>query len=316
VSWRSWIVFALRRARRLVIGLAVVVMASFLMIHLVPGDPARRLAGISAPPSYVQELRRSLHLDEPFSTQFARYLRGVASLDFGRSFDTQQRVSDLLRQRMWNTAKLALPALFIMLFVAVPVGLAAAAASYRRRRAVESLFLAVTAGVGAIPEFLAGTFLAYLIALRLGWLPVAGAVGWQSAILPVATLSLAPSALLARIVRVQALHVLQQDYMKTARSKRLPWHLVYFRHALPNVLTAALTVGGLLFAALLGGAVVVENVFAWPGLGTAIVRAIIARDYPVVEGVTVILGAAVLVINLTVDVVIALVDPRTALREG
>jgi len=172
----------------------------------------------------------------------------------------------------------------------------------------------VTSVGGALPEFLASTFLAFVFAIWLRWLPVAGADERAAIVLPALAISLRPISVLSRIVRVETLNVLAQDYMRTARSKRLPPRLLYLRHALPNVLTAALTIGGLLFTGLLGGAVIVENVFAWPGLGTAVVQAVLNRDYPVIQGVILMLGMAVVLVNTLVDILLGVVDPRSIIR--
>jgi len=147
-------------------------------------------------------------------------------------------------------------------------------------------------------------------------LPVGGGEGWESLVLPTLAISLRPIAIIARIVRVETLNVLALDYMRTARSKRLPARVLYLRHALPNVLTAALTVGGLLFAGLIGGAVVVENVFARPGLGTALTNAVLARDYPLIQGIILFLGVMVVFVNAIVDLSLALVDPRSLTKDG
>jgi peptide/nickel transport system permease protein len=169
--------------------------------------------------------------------------------------------------------------------------------------------------IGALPEYLAGTFLAFVFAVWLRLLPVAGDAGWSSLVLPALAIALRPSAVLARIVRVETLNVLAQDYMRTARSKRLPVRLIYLRHTLPNVTTAALSIGGLLFAGLIGGAVVVENVFARPGLGTALVSAVMNRDYPVIQGLILMIGVAVAFVNLMVDVLQGILDPRSLTRQ-
>lgn len=170
--------------------------------------------------------------------------------------------------------------------------------------------------LGAIPEFLLAVGLVYVFATSLGWLPVAGRDGASSLVLPVLALSLGPAAVLARIVRVEMLAVLDADFIRTARAKRLPARLVYFRHALPNALTATLTLGGLMLSAMVAGTVLVENVFAWPGLGSTIVSSILAKDYPAVQGVVLVYGVGVLLVNLAVDTALAVLDPRSALRES
>jgi peptide/nickel transport system permease protein len=167
-----------------------------------------------------------------------------------------------------------------------------------------------------VPEFLTATFLAYLFAVRLGWLPVAGADSWNNYLLPALAIAIGPVAALARLTRVETVRVLSREYMVTARSKRLPPRLLYMRHALPNLLTAALTIGGMIFAALLGGTVIVENIFAWPGLGTAALNAILAKDYPTIQAILLLLGTIVLVVNTAVDGLLALVDPRSAILDA
>jgi peptide/nickel transport system permease protein len=152
--------------------------------------------------------------------------------------------------------------------------------------------------------------------VRLGWVPVAGQSGPASYVLPVMALALGPAAVLARIVRVETLTVLQADFIRTARAKRLPDRLVLARHALPNALTATLTLGGLMLSSLVVGTVLVESVFAWPGLGSSMVASIVGRDYPVAQGVVLVYGAGVLLVNLLVDVALALLDPRSTIREG
>jgi peptide/nickel transport system permease protein len=155
------------------------------------------------------------------------------------------------------------------------------------------------------------TFLAFLFAVKLGWLPAAGSSQASSIVLPALAVGLAPAALLMRVVRVETIKVLNQDYIRFARSKRLPARLLYHRHVLPNVLTAALTIGGLLFSTLIGGAVIIENVFAWPGLGTAVVSAVLARDYPVIQGTLLFLGLAVVSINTGIDILTRAINPAS-----
>jgi peptide/nickel transport system permease protein len=170
--------------------------------------------------------------------------------------------------------------------------------------------------LAAIPEFLLAVGLVYVFGVHLGWVPVAGRSGPDSYVLPVVSLAVGPAAVLARIVRVETLAVLQADYIRTARAKRLPDRLIYLRHALPNALTATLTMAGLLLSSMVAGTVLVENVFAWPGLGSTIVGSILAKDYPVVQGVVLVYGAGVLVVNLAVDVALGLLDPRSTIKES
>jgi peptide/nickel transport system permease protein len=204
-------------------------------------------------------------------------------------------------------------AVVIVMVISVPVGILFGAFTRESRHPrAEVTFTGITSVLGALPEFLAATFLAFIFAVWLQLLPVAGADGWQALILPVAAIGIRPVAILTRIVRVETLNILASDFIRTARGKRLPDWLVYARHTLPNVLTAALTVGGLLFAGIIGGAVVVESVFVRPGLGSALVQSVLAGDYPVVQGVVLILGVTVVIVNALVDLLLAAIDPRTA----
>ena len=207
--------------------------------------------------------------------------------------------------------------LALVLALSVPAGMFAGAFTREgRHRRAEVGFTAATSVIGSLPEYLAGTFLAFFFAVLFRLLPVAGSEGWQSLVLPALAMSLRPIAILARLVRVETLNVLAMDYMRTARSKRLPARLVYWRHVLPNVVTAALTIGGILFAGLIGSAVVVENVFARPGLGTTLVNAVLGRDYPIIQGIILVLGFTVVTVNATVDILLAIVDPRSMSRQA
>jgi len=307
--------FLLRRAGSLGIVLAALLFASFLIVRLIPGDPARTIAGLDASQEDVQRIRVALGLDKPLLVQFATYARRAVRLDFGHSFVTNEPVTTLIGDRLPKTVQLAAVALLLVMVLSVPLGMAAGAFTREgRHRRAEVMFAAVTSAGGALPEFLASTFLAFVFAVWLRWLPVAGSDERLAIVLPAVAISLRPIAVLARIVRVETLNVLAQDYIRTARSKRLPARLLYLRHTLPNVLTAALTIGGLLFTGLLGGAVIVENVFAWPGLGTAVVQGVLSRDYPVIQGVILMLGIAVVLVNTLVDVLLGLVDPRSVIR--
>lgn len=291
--------------------LAALVVASFLLVALAPGDPARRIAGLDASAQQVAQLRRDLGLDEPLPQRFVAHVAGLARGDLGRSWATREPVARVIADRLAKTVWLAATAVAAMLAVAVPLGLAVAGLTAGgRRRWLDLGFTAVTSALGALPGLLVATVLAYVFALQLRWLPVAGASSWQAVILPAAAIALRPLCELARIVRVETLGVLAADYIRTARAKRLGKLRLYARHVLPNVLTAALTLGGLIFAHLIGGAVVIENIFAWPGLGTALVQAVIARDFPVVQGVVLLLGAVVILVNAGVDAALALLDPR------
>ncbi|MCW2529769.1 MAG: binding-protein-dependent transport system inner rane component [Pseudonocardiales bacterium] len=312
-----WLVFAVRRGRRLVVSLWLLVTASFLMIHLTPGDPVRATLGATAPQDLVDARRRALGLDEPLWTQYAHYLRNLLQGHLGTSLANDVPVSQTIGDRLPATLEIAVSAFLLTVLVSVPLGVGMAALTRGgRRRGAELAFTSMSVVVAAIPDFLVAVGLVFVFGVRLGWVPVAGRSGLDSYILPVVSLALLPTAILARIVRVEMLTALQADYIRTARAKRLGPLRVYLRHALPNAVTTSLTLGGLLLGALIAGTVLVENVMAWPGLGTTIVSSILSKDYPVVQGIVIVYGVGVLLINLAVDIGLAMLDPRSAIRES
>ncbi|MGH4031329.1 ABC transporter permease [Actinomycetota bacterium Odt1-20B] len=317
-AWRGnrWPLFALRRSARLAVSLWALVTAAFLMIHLIPGDPVRAALGMTASPEMVAARRTELGLDDPLWQQYLHFLGGLFSGDLGSSTVSGQPVAQTIGERLPATLQLASLAFLLALAVAVPLGTAMAALTRGgRRRGAELTFTSVSVFLAVVPEFLLAVVLAYVFAVRLGWFPVAGREGPGSYVLPVLALAIGPASVLARIGRVEMLSVLGQDYVRTARAKRLPSRRVYVRHALPGALTATLTLGGLLLSAMVAGTVLVENVFAWPGLGSTIVQSILQKDYPLVQGIVLVYGAGVLVVNLLVDVALAVLDPRSAIRE-
>jgi peptide/nickel transport system permease protein len=310
-----WVRFLVRRAISLVLILVGLACASFAMVRLIPGDPARAVVGTAGTIDEVAQIRHNLGLDLPLQQQFLDYWVNLLHGDLGTSFAFHISVTELISQRIGYSLQLAGLSLLVILALAVPIGMVAAALTREgRHRKGELAFTSATSVLGALPEYLAGTFLAFIFAVTLRLLPVGGVEGWESLVLPTAAISIRPIAIVARIVRVEALNVLAMDYIRTARSKRLPARLIYLRHALPNVLTAALTVAGLLFASIVGSAVVVENVFARPGIGTALISAVLSRDYPVIQGTVLVLGVGVVVINAIVDILIATLDPRSLTR--
>lgn len=312
-----WPSFAARRLARFAVSLWALVTAAFLMIHLVPGDPVRAALGMTAPAELVRAKRLELGLDDPLWVQYGRYLRGVFTGDFGTSMASGQPVTQVIGDRLPATLQLAIPAFAVVVAIAIPVGVVFAVLTRGgRRRGTELAFTSVSAFLAAVPEFLAAVALVALFAVVLGWFPVAGSDSVSAYVLPVAALVTVPSAVLARMLRVELLAVLGADFVRTARAKRLPARLVYVRHALPNALTATLTLGGLMLTGLVAGTVLVENVFAWPGLGSTIVQSILQKDYPLVQGIVLVYGVGVLLVNLLVDVVLGLLDPRSAIREA
>ena len=311
-----WVRFGGRRLGRLLISLWVLVTASFAMIHLIPGDPVRGALGPTAPAELVEARRQALGLDQPLLTQYLDYLQGLVTGDLGTSLSSRLPVADVVAQRLPATLTLAVLAFVAAVVVAIPLGVAMGVLTRRGHgRRTELAFTTTSIVVATIPDFLIGVALVYVFGVRLGWLPVAGDDTAAAYVLPVFSLAIGPAAILARIVRVEMAGVLEADFVRTARAKRLPTRTVYLGHALPNAVTAALTMCGLLLSAMVAGTVLVENVFAWPGLGSTIVRSILTKDYPVVQAIVLVYGVGVLVVNTVVDVALARLDPRSLIRE-
>lgn len=295
----------------------VLLVASFAMVHLIPGDPVRAALGPTAPAALVRERRAELGLDESLWQQFLTYVGNLLNGNLGVSFVSQQPVSEIIGARLLSTLELALLATLVALVIAIPVGIAMAIRTEGgRNHGSELSFTTATGTLAAIPDYVLGVGLIVVFAVQLEWLPPAGKTGVASYVLPVAVLALAPAAALARMVRVESMRELGKDYIRMARAKRLPPRRLYISHLLPNALTATLTVGGLLLSSLIAGTVIVESIFAWPGLGARIVESIIDKDYPVAQAAILVYGAVVLLVNLVVDLALAVVDPRSTIREA
>ncbi|NUR88945.1 MAG: ABC transporter permease [Nonomuraea sp.] len=309
-----------RRVLRFLLSMLLLVTATFAMVHVIPGDPVRAALGVTASPELVAARTHELGLDLPLWQQYLRHLRGVLTGDLGTSLASGLPVAQTIADRLPYTALLALVAFALVMVIAVPLGMATAVWTRGgRRRSGELLFTAVSGFFAVVPDFLLAVSLTVVFAVVFPLLPVAdvtGVSGPSFYVLPALSLAIGPAAALARIVRVEALGVLSADYLRTARAKKLPARLLYLRHALPNLLTGALTIGGLLMSGLIAGSVLVENVFAWPGLGSALVEGIRGKDYPLVQAVVLLYGSAVLLVNLAVDVVLGRLDPRSTIRES
>lgn len=317
LAGNPWARFGLRRAGRLVVSVWVLVTAAFLMIHVLPGDPVRAALGPTAPVALIEQRREALGFNDPLWLQYVHYLRNLLTGDLGVSMTSGLPVQEVISARLGSTVEMALLAFAVAVVVSVPLGLLMAVlAGQGRRRGGDWALTSAGVVVATIPEFLMAVGLVFVFSVQLGWFPVAGRSGPDSYVLPVLSLAIGPAFMLARIVRVELLAVLQTDYIRTARAKRLRAGAIYLRHALPNALTATLTIGGLLLGALVAGTVLIENIFAWPGLGGTIVQSILAKDYPTVQGVVLVYGIGVLLINLVVDVALAVLDPRSAIRES
>jgi len=279
----------------------------FLLIHLVPGDPVEVMLGEGASPADRGALRAGLGLDRPLGVQYLDYLGRLARLDLGTSLHDQRPVTALLGERLVPTLELALAAFTLAVLIALPLGVLAA---QRRGTWVDSGAMGFSLLGAAVPNFWLGPLLILVFSLGLGWTPVSGREGWVSLILPALTLGTGLAAVLARMVRSSLLEVLAEDYVRTARAKGLPPLAVLWRHALRNAWLPILTLMGLQFGALLGGAVITETVFAWPGLGSLLVEAIQGRDYPVAQGCVLLISLTYVLVNGATDLAYGVLDPR------
>jgi peptide/nickel transport system permease protein len=279
----------------------------FFLVHLIPGDPVELMLGETASRADLAQLRADLGLDRPLGEQYARFLGGCARGDLGRSFFYRRPVLGVIGGALPATLLLAAAALAVALLIALPAGVVAAV---RRDRPVDRLaMLGSLLGV-SMPNFWLGPMLIILFSFRLGWLPVSGNEGAASLVLPAVTLGTALAAILARMTRASMLDVLGEDYLRTARAKGVRERAVIVRHGLRNALLPVVTIVGLQFGALLSGAVVTENVFAWPGIGTLLVQAITARDYPLVQGCVLVIALCYVAVNFLTDALYSLIDPR------
>jgi len=312
-----WVKFVIRRTGRLVVSLWVVVTASFAMIHLIPGDPVRASMGMTASVEVVEAKRELLGLNRPLMEQYWSFLTGLFSGDLGTSIFTGLPVGHTISQQLPATLTLAIPAFILALGVAIPLGLWMAVITRGgRARRTELTFVGTTVTLGTIPDFLYSCIFISIFGLTLHWLPTAYMGGFSSYILPVISLGIGACAVLTRIVRVEVLAVLSTDYVRTARAKRLPPWRIYLVHALPNAVTATLTLSGMLLATMCVSTVFVENVFAIPGLGQTIVTAITSKDYPLAQGIILVYGFGVIIITTVVDVILAILDPRSTISQG
>lgn len=279
----------------------------FFLIHLVPGDPVAVMLGDWASPADENALRAQLGLDQPILVQYTQYLVGLTHLDFGQSLFFQQPVSELIAERFPMTLKLAVMALLVAVLIAFPLGIWAA---LRAGRWPDHVAMSVSLVGVSIPNFWLGPMLIMFFSLSLGWFPVSGAEQPFAWVLPAITLGTALAAILARMLRASLLEVLHEDYIRTARAKGLNSRWVYGKHALLNALLPVVTILGLQLGTLLGGAVITEVVFDWPGLGQLLIESIQRRDYPVVQGCILVISIAYITINGLTELVYAWIDPR------
>jgi peptide/nickel transport system permease protein len=302
--------FLMARLASAAIVVLGVVLIVFFLIHLVPGDPVEVMLGETASVSDRAALIERLGLDQPLPVQLGDYLLGLLRLDLGESLFSQQPIVEILAERIPVTAVLAAAGLSVAVLLALPLGMIAA---LRKDSVWDSAVMGFAMLGVSIPNFWLGPLLIIVFSIQLGWLPVSGYDGFLSIILPALTLGTALAAVLSRMVRSSLLEVLDEDYIRTARCKGLGPVAVLYRHALRNAGLPVVTVLGLQLGALLGGAVITEIVFDWPGLGHLTVEAIQRRDYPVLQACVLLISLTYVLINTATDLVYAWLDPRIRL---
>lgn len=299
--------YILRRLLYALPTLLGVTLAVFLLVRLIPGDPARLIAGLLASDEEVQRLRTELELDRPLPEQYVRFLANVLSGDLGLSAVTRTPVIVEIGIRARATMTLAVTS--TALAVAAGVGAGVLAAAYHNTAVDYAVMVAALSGV-SVPVFWLGIMLMLLFAVHLHWLPAGGIGTPAHLILPAVTLAAFSTAIVARMTRGSLLEVLGMDFVRTARAKGIAQWAVIIRHALRNALIPVVTVVGLQFGTLLGGAVLTETTFAWPGLGRLLVSAITARDYPVIQGIVIVFATMFVLVNLVTDLLYVYIDPR------
>lgn len=301
---RAYLARRLGQSALTLFGVSVLV---FVILRVVPGDPAKMLLPEGAPQSAVDELNRHLGLREPLHVQYAIFLRHVSRGDFGQSFQYRAPALRVVVERIPATVHLTLAAMALTVLCGVSAGIVAAV---RQGTRWDWAGTALVVLGQSLPNFWLGIMLVLLFGVTLRWLPTSGFAGWTHLVLPAVTLAAFPTALVARLTRSSMLEILGRDYIRTGRAKGLAERVVVLRHALRNATIPVLTVIGLQIGTLLGGAVITESIFAWPGMGKLVVDAIFFRDFPVVQTVLILSASVFVAINLVVDVLYTLVDPR------
>ena len=299
-----------RRLLQTIVVLLTVSLFTFTIAYLIPADPAAEIAGPKAKPETIERIRQRLGLDQPLHIQYGRYLWRLLHGDLGESYRLRMPVIELIRYRLGATAQLAILGVLFELLMGVPVGIISAVKS--RTWLDRATMIGALVGVSA-PRFWLGIVLLYLLGFKLSLLPLGGSGSLKHAILPAFTLGVAGAAWYARMLRSSMLDILGSDYIRTAYAKGLPQRLVLLRHALPNAIKPVVAMVGMDLGYYLGGVVVIESVFSWPGMGKELLQAIRNLDIPVITGSATLAALAVVLMNLVVDLVNAAIDPRVRL---
>lgn len=299
--------FLLSRLLSMFVVLLGVVTLVFFLIHLVPGDPVQAMLGESALAADLESLRIALGLNEPLLTQWWLYITNLLQGDLGNSLYSKEPIFDMLVERFPATLELATAGLLVAVLLALPLG---SIAALRKDSVYDNSAMVFSLLGVSIPNFWLGPMLIFLFSLTLGWLPVSGREGFASLVLPAITLGTALAAILARMVRATLLEVLSEDYIRTARAKGLRESAIVIHHALRNASLPIITVLGLQLGTLLGGAVITEIIFAWPGVGQLTIESIQRRDYPVVQACILLISLSYVLVNTFTDILYGWLDPR------
>ncbi len=299
--------YVIRRIAAVIPILIGVSLLVFLMIHIIPGDPVYLLLGDFATDEAVAAMRGRLGLDRPLHVQYLDFISGAVRGDLGRSVITNRHISAEIRNRFPVTLRIAAVAVCLEVLIGIPLGIFAAV---RHRTGWDTLaMIAALLGVST-PSFWLALILMLIFSVNLGWFPISGYIGWRSLVLPSLTLGLLFAGKIARMTRSSCLEVMRQDYVRTARAKGLAEQVVIFKHVLKNALIPVITLIGMDFGALLGGAIITETVFAVPGVAQLAINGINRRDFPMVQGVVLLVAVVFVVANLVVDLAYAFLDPR------
>ena len=290
-----------------------VIIITFVLMYIIPGDPVVSMVGERYSEETVQQLRQELHLDDPLPLQFLRYVGNVLQGNFGNSFITGEPVAALIIEKFPNTMMLAITAMFFAILIGLTAGIMSSVhpGSFMDR----GIMVLALAGISA-PVFWVGLILVLVVGVMLQWLPPTGFGGIEYLILPALTLGLRSAAYLARLTRATMLDVLSHDYIRTARSKGLPEWKVFIKHAFPNTLNPVITIIGTDFGSYLSGAVLTESIFGWPGIGRLALEAIMKRDFPVIQGTVLFMAIMFVLMNVLVDLLYGVVDPRIRLERS
>lgn len=305
----SYVLKRLSHTLLVIVGISIV---SFVFLQL-SGDPVGLMLPQDATSQQIEDLRHKLGLDDPVVVQYLRFVGNALRGDLGRSLFSNEPVAALILERLPATVELAFFSMAFALVIALPIGIVSA---LKRDTLIDTASMVLALFGLSMPHFWLGIMMIMLFSVQLGWLPTSGRGSFAQIIMPAAAMGISMVALFARLTRSTLLEVLGQDYVRTARAKGLPEYIVIGKHALKNAMIPLVTMIGMEFGLLLGGAVIIETVFAWPGVGRLIVQAIMDRDYPVVQGAVMLLSMIFVIVNLLVDLAYGWLDPDVSLRRA